>query len=70
MNLSREEFEALITQLATRVELGGLKLTVDEIKERLEEINKRNLDDGNFFSTILLTHEDRIKKLEEMAARI
>lgn len=64
MFISKEEYEAAIATLATRVELNGLKLSIEEIRMRLEEISKRCLDDGNLFSKTLISHDDRIKALE------
>jgi hypothetical protein len=69
MRLSREEYEATITQLATRVEVAGLKMSVDELRTKIEEINKRNREDGDMFSGMLLKHDEYIKQLKKIIKR-
>ncbi len=69
MNLSREEYEAKIAELATRVEVAGLSLDQAAMKQRIEEISKRCLKDGDMFSSIFLGHDERIKKLEKRLAK-
>ena len=65
MELTREEYELTLSQMATRVELAGLKLTHDELIRKMEEIGKRCREDGDMFSSIFLSHEQRIKRLEQ-----
>lgn len=67
MKITREQYEADLATLATRVEMNNIKMTVQEMEKRLIEITKRSLEDGNLFSKTLVNHADRIKALEYRA---
>lgn len=69
MRLTKEEYEATIATLATRVEVSGLKLDMREVMKRIEEISKRSLQDGDLFSKTLVSHADRLKMLEKRMSR-
>ena len=70
MELSQEEYEAGLSTLATRVEMLDIKFNVDELRSKIEVINKRCREDGDMFSGMLLSHDEQIKKLQEIKDRI
>lgn len=78
MELTKEYFDKVISTLltkeeafgtfATRSELASVKFDLEEVKEIVMRLDKRDREDSNFFRDILLGHEKRITKLEKAKA--
>ena len=50
---------------ASKTSLKEVKTTVDEIKEIVDRLDKRDREDSDFFSKMLINHDKRIAKLEK-----
>jgi hypothetical protein len=58
-------FEAKLDELPTRTEFKALETKVDEIKETVQRIDRRDLEDSDAFAKDLVKHDRRITRLEK-----
>lgn len=54
---------------AKKDEFLELKSSLEEVKEIVQRIDRRDKEDSNMFSGIFLNHDQRISRLEQLAKR-
>jgi predicted secreted Zn-dependent protease len=69
MELTKEHFEeyieARLSQLPTRDEFKILQSTVDSIKDTVDRIDKRDVEDSDAHAKNFINHERRITRIEK-----
>jgi predicted secreted Zn-dependent protease len=69
MELTKEYFEeyleARLSQLPTRDEFKALQSTVDNIKQTVDRIDKRDVEDSDAHAKNFVNHERRITRIEK-----
>lgn len=61
----KDLLEELKAELASKSEITTLRVDIIELKQLVEKVNKRDLEDSNAFKSLVLGHGRRIAKLEE-----